>query len=93
MRAPGLFPLFLLILVLAVHSGAVRIVEFCPDPYLKDDPDEYVVLGGTGSLDGLTISDGEGGFRFPDGSRINGTVTVAKNAEAFRETHGRYPDF
>ena len=93
MRLSGLSPIFLLILILVVHSGAVRIVEFCPDPYLKDDPDEYIVLEGSGSLDGLTVSDGEGGFRFPEGSRINGTITIAKNADAFRETHGEYPDF
>jgi phosphatidylserine/phosphatidylglycerophosphate/cardiolipin synthase-like enzyme len=77
-----------------MHAGAaVQIVEFCPDPYLHDDADEYLVIAGNGLLDDVTISDGEGGFRFPPGTRINGTLTIARNALAFEQSHGRFPDF
>jgi hypothetical protein len=71
----------------------VQIVEFCPDPYLYDDEDEHLVLSGSGSLDGITVSDELGGFRFPTGTTIDGTVTVARNAIAFEKTHGKRPDF
>jgi phosphatidylserine/phosphatidylglycerophosphate/cardiolipin synthase-like enzyme len=73
--------------------GAVQIVEFCPDPYLHDDADEYLVLSGTGSLDGFAVSDGKEGFRFPPGTTINGTLTIARDAAAFETTHGRLPDY
>ncbi|WP_321505221.1 phospholipase D-like domain-containing protein [uncultured Methanoregula sp.] len=79
----GLFPL----------CAAVQIVEFCPDPYLPDDADEYIVLSGHGTLDGITISDNHGGFRFPPGTRIDGTITVARNGPAYIQTHGYNPDF
>ena len=55
--------------------------------------DEYVVLSGHGSLDGIAISDNHGGFRFPAGTFIDGTLTVARSAPAFEKTHGRLPDF
>jgi cardiolipin synthase len=89
---------WLLILILSLgwvmHAGAaVQIVEFCPDPYLHDDADEYLVLSGTGSLDGITISDGKGGFRFPTGTKINGLLTIARSGTAFEQSHGKYPDF
>jgi len=71
----------------------VQITEFCPDPYLADDMDEYIVVSGTGSLDAFAISDNHGGFRFPAGTRIDGTLTVARSAPAFEKTHGRLPDF
>ncbi|MEI7434759.1 MAG: phospholipase D-like domain-containing protein [Methanomicrobiales archaeon] len=73
--------------------AAIAITEFCPDTYLKDDPDEYMVLSGTGSLDGVLISDGEGGFRFPPGSRIDGRTTITYNGMAYTGVHGRLPDF
>jgi phosphatidylserine/phosphatidylglycerophosphate/cardiolipin synthase-like enzyme len=69
------------------------ITEFCPDPYLHDDADEYIVLSGDGLLDGVVISDGRGGFRFPPGTRIDGTVTVARSGPAYYQSHGRMPDF
>jgi phosphatidylserine/phosphatidylglycerophosphate/cardiolipin synthase-like enzyme len=88
------FFVVVLILILCVGTGAaVRITEFCPDPYLQDDADEYIVLSGNGLLDGITISDGRGGFRFPPGTRITGTMTVARSGSAFKQTHGRPPDF
>ena len=54
----------LLLVWCVVSCSAVQIVEFCPDPYLHDDTDEYLVLSGTGSLDGIAVSDGKEGFRF-----------------------------
>ena len=44
-------------------------------------------------LDAIAISDNHGGFRFPSGTVINGTLTVARSAPAFEKTHGRLPDF
>jgi cardiolipin synthase len=85
---------FILFLMVCVGTGAsVLITEFCPDPYLHDDADEYIVLSGNGSLDGVVISDGRGGFRFPTGMRISGTLTVARSGAAFQESHGVLPDF
>jgi cardiolipin synthase A/B len=84
----------ILCLVCVVHAGvAVQIVEFCPDPYLHDDMDEYLVLSGNGLLDNITISDNHGGFRFPPGTTINGFLTVARSAQAYEQSHGRLPDF
>jgi phosphatidylserine/phosphatidylglycerophosphate/cardiolipin synthase-like enzyme len=77
-----------------MHTAvAIQIVEFCPDPHGFEDADEYLVLSGTGSLDGFTISDGEGGFRFPPGTQINGLLTIARSGTAFKQSHGIYPDF
>ena len=87
----SLFFIFLLILCIPVH--AIQIVEFCPDPYLDGDPDEYIILSGTGSLDGVVVSDGEGGFRFPDGSMIEGEIAIARNSRAYQVTHGCDPDY
>ena len=86
-------PVFFLFCLIIPGASAIVITEFCPDTYLKDDPDEYVVLSGTGSLDGIMVSDGEGGFRFPPGSRIDGRVTVAYNGNAYTGVHNRPPDF
>ena len=84
----------LLFLMVCVGTGAsVLITEFCPDPYLHDDADEYIVLSGNGLLDGIVISDGRGGFRFPPGTNLCGTLTVARSGPAYRKSHGVYPDF
>jgi cardiolipin synthase len=85
-------PALLLVWCVAACS-AVQIVEFCPDPYLHDDADEYLVLSGTGPLDGIAVSDGKEGFRFPPGTTISGTLTIARDAAAFETTHGRLPDY
>jgi phosphatidylserine/phosphatidylglycerophosphate/cardiolipin synthase-like enzyme len=82
-----------MILLLVAQVSGIAIVEFCPDPFQSGDPDEYVVLEGTGSLDGIVVSDGEGGFRFPAGSGISGRMVIARNGAAYRVTHGEYPDF
>jgi cardiolipin synthase len=88
------FLVFFLFFWGVMQAGAtVQIVEFCPDPYSYEDADEYLVLSGTGSLDGITISDGEGGFRFPPGTRINGLLTIARSGTEFKQSHGKYPDF
>lgn len=79
--------------LLCVPCSAFRITEFCPDPYLPDDADEYLIISGYGPLDGLAISDGEGGFRFPPGTISGGKITVARSAVAFNLTHGYLPDF
>jgi cardiolipin synthase A/B len=86
--------LLILCLMVAVHAGAtVQIVEFCPDPFLHDDMDEYLVLSGNGVLDNITISDNHGGFRFPPGTEIHGLLTIARSAQAYEQSHGRLPDF
>ncbi len=86
-------PVFLLFCLLIPGVTAIAITAFCPDTYQKDDPDEYVVLSGTGGLDGILVSDGEGGFRFPPGSRIDGLITVAYNGRAYASVHDELPDF
>ena len=86
--------MLILILSLCASVGAtIMITEFCPDPYLHDDADEYIVLSGSGSLDGITISGGKGGFRFPGGTNLNGTITVARSGPAYLQSHGNLPDF
>ena len=88
------FLVLFLFLWCVMHAGAtVQIVEFCPDPHSFEDADEYLVLSGTGSLDGITISDGEGGFRFPPGTRVHGLLTIARSGTSFNQSHGKYPDF
>jgi len=90
---PRLLAALLLLCICILSCGAVQIIEFCPDPYLADDADEYIVLSGHGSLDDVAISDNHGGFRFPHGTLIEGTLTIARNGPAFEKTHGKYPDF
>ena len=86
--------LFLIFLSCVIHAGAtVQISEFCPDTYQYNDADEYLVLSGTGLLDGISVSDGKGGFRFPAGTKINGSITIARSGIAFEQTHAKYPDF
>ncbi len=89
----GLVPLVLCLVVVVHANAAVQIVEFCPDPYLQDDMDEYLILSGTGLLDDITLSDNHGGFRFPPGTELQGSLTVARSALAFEQSHGRLPDF
>jgi phosphatidylserine/phosphatidylglycerophosphate/cardiolipin synthase-like enzyme len=86
--------LLILILVSGISTGAaVMITEFCPDPYLHDDADEYIVLSGHGPLDGVVLSDGKGGFRFPPGTSISGKMTISRSGPAYRQSHGTLPDF
>ncbi|MCK9307205.1 MAG: phospholipase D-like domain-containing protein [Methanoculleus sp.] len=83
----------LLLCLLAGTAGGVRIVEFCPDPYQAGDPDEYLVIEGSGVLDGFVLSDGEGGYRFPPGTTIDGRLVIARSGPAFEQAHGYPPDF
>jgi cardiolipin synthase A/B len=89
-------PVLVILMVFIMHAGAaapIRITEFCPDPYLHDDADEYIVLSGYGPLDGIAVTDGKGGFRFPQGSTIAGNLTIARSGTAFAQSHGRLPDY
>jgi phosphatidylserine/phosphatidylglycerophosphate/cardiolipin synthase-like enzyme len=92
MRTPLLL-LFILFFIPVAATAGITVTAFCPDPYLPYDPDEFIVLTGEGSLDGWTITDGEGTLGFPQGSRINGDLVLARQAEAYWTTHGVYPDF
>jgi len=85
--------LLFLAVALASPANGILITEFCPDPYLPDDRDEYFCLEGVGPLDGAMISDGEGSVRFPAGSSLAGRCVVARDAEAYRRSHDQYPDY
>ena len=85
--------ILLIIVLLAVPAAGLQIVEFCPDPYLKGEGDAFVVLEGSGSLDGITLEDGEGVLAFPPGTRISGRITIAAEGPAFLSTYGTPPDF
>jgi cardiolipin synthase len=85
--------LLLLFALLLPAASALQITEFCPDTYLKGENDEYFILEGTGSLAGVTVRDGEGSIRFPDGASIDASLTVARNGEAYRSVHGVFPDY
>lgn len=84
--------LFLLIIPTTVTAG-ITVTAFCPDPYLSGDPDEFIILSGYGKFDGWTITDGEGTLSFPSGTWIDGDLVIARQANAYRTTHGTYPDF
>lgn len=89
----SILPVILCLVCVAHASAVVQISEFCPDPYLPDDADEYLILSGNGLLDNITLSDGEGGFRFPPGISLRGSLTIARSARAYEQSHGRLPDF
>ncbi len=83
-----------LLLLCVMHAEAsIQITEFCPDPYQYNDADEYLVLSGAGILDDFTVSDGKSGFRFPAGTKIDGSITIARSGIAFKQSYGKYPDF
>jgi len=84
----------LIFLSCAMHAeAAVWITEFCPDPYQFNDADEYLVISGSGSLNDITVSNGKGGFRFPAGTKIDGSFIIARSGTAFEQTYAKYPDF
>ncbi|MCP1662916.1 MAG: phospholipase [Methanocalculus sp. MSAO_Arc1] len=83
----------LLLLCIPQAVCGITVTAFCPDPYLPYDPDEFIILTGQGSLDGWTITDGEGTLSFPPGTWIDGDLIIARQAEAYKITHGTYPDF
>jgi len=90
-----ILPLFLVLCLLCcgTATAAFTITEVCPDTWYKGEADEYIVITGTGSLTGVSVSDGEGSARFPDGDRAAGRIVVAQQAEAYRTVHGAYPDY
>jgi phosphatidylserine/phosphatidylglycerophosphate/cardiolipin synthase-like enzyme len=77
-----------------MHVGAsVQISEFCPDPWTYGDADEYIILTGTGPLDGITVAGEHGGFRFPPGTKIDGPLVIARDGQSYKLIHGNFPDF
>jgi phosphatidylserine/phosphatidylglycerophosphate/cardiolipin synthase-like enzyme len=87
------FPAILVFSFLLPSATASMITEFCPDTYLSGDPDEYIVFESSGNLDGIMITDGEGGFRFPTGMTRNGKIIIANNGTAYTLVHHQPPDF
>ena len=90
-----ILPLFLTLSLFCCGTAAAAftITEVCPDTWYKGEADEFIVITGSGSLTGVSISDGEGSARFPDGERASGNVVLAQQAEAYRTVHGAYPDY
>ena len=90
-----ILPLFLALCLLCCGTvaAAFTITQVCPDTWYKGEADEFIVITGSGSLTGISISDEEGSARFPDGSRASGDVILAQQAEAYRTVHGSYPDY
>lgn len=84
---------FLLLAVCISPVSAFVLCEFCPDGYAAGDGDEYFILEGTGSLNGWTVTDGEGTLTFPAGAVSSGRVVVARSAEAFFTIHKTLPDY
>lgn len=82
-----------LIFILVCSSQAFLITSFCPDTWLKGEGDEFFVLSGTGSLNGIMVSDGEGSVRFPENSYCSGLVVVAREGEAYEKIHKNPPDY
>ncbi|WAI00153.1 phospholipase D-like domain-containing protein [Methanogenium organophilum] len=85
--------IILLLLCCSTATAAFTITGVCPDTWYKGEGDEYIIITGTGSLTGVSVSDGEGSARFPDGERADGNIVVAQQAEAYRTVHGVYPDY
>lgn len=85
--------LMLCLLCCGTVTAAFTITEVCPDTWYKGEADEYLVITGTGRLTGVSISDGEGSARFPDGDRATGRTVIAQRAKAYRTVHGNYPDY
>ena len=90
MRAAAIL---LFVVMLAIPAASLQIVEFCPDPFLKGEGDAFVVIEGSGSLNGVTLEDGEGVLGFPPGAWIHGRITIAAEGPAFHTTYGTSPDF
>lgn len=93
MQRSALLILTLLLCLLVSCVAAFQVVEFCPDTYTKNEPDEYLVLAGTGPLSDVVISDSGGSVRFPPGAVLNSRATIARNGTAYRQTFGVSPDY
>ncbi|WOF17022.1 phospholipase [Methanoplanus sp. FWC-SCC4] len=85
--------LFVLFFSLSGFGCALEITSFCPDTWMKGEGDEFFEITGEGSLFGISISDGEGSVRFPEGSAIKGSLVVAREGSAYRAVHGEFPDY
>ncbi|HWQ67433.1 MAG TPA: phospholipase D-like domain-containing protein [Methanospirillum sp.] len=83
----------MLCLLFVPVSGWFQITEVYPDSFLKGDPDEYLVLSGTGDLTDIEIGDGEGSLSFPTGAQSGGSVIIARDAEAYKGFFGSCPDY
>jgi len=81
------------LLFLLPGAMAFQITEVYPDTFLDGDEDEYLVLTGSGSLNGVEITDGEGTIRFPPDARCQEQVIIARNAEKYQKVTGNYPDY
>jgi len=92
------FIFYVLVIVSLFYTATVAepvIIEFCPDTYLTDEPDEYIVLALQDPLTHYSITDGEGTLTFPPGASTLGksTIVIAYEGSAFFDVHGYYPDF
>ena len=88
--------LFLLCIIFCFAIAPVQgflITSFCPDTYLSGEDDEFFVISGTGSAEGLSVTDKEGTLYFPSGTMLSGETNVARRAIAFYSVHGKNPDF
>lgn len=83
----------LLVCALVGRAQGFTFAEFCPDPSDQGDMAEYIVLSGSGALDAVAVSDGEGTIRFPAGARSDGRICIAGSASAYRVIHGTNPDY
>ena len=89
------YAIVIVFLLCAYTIAEPIIVEFCPDTYLPDEPDEYIVLSLPGPLSQYSITDGEGTLTFPPSASTlqKSTITIAYDGSAFLDVHGYYPDF
>ena len=83
----------LLACALVGQTQGFTFTEFCPDPSDKGDMAEYFVLAGSGPLDSVSISDGEGTLHFPSGAKADERLCVAGSAVSYHVLHGMNPDF
>ena len=59
------------LLVIIVHAGAsVQIREFCPDPWLPNDADEFIVLSGPAPLTELPLRETMADSDFLPGQKL-----------------------
>lgn len=85
--------LVLIVFICVTTTAAFQITEIYPDTYLDGDADEYLVMSGNGPISFLEITDGEGRITFPAGAVSSGSITIARDGEAFHKVNGRYPDY
>jgi len=87
---------FLLICSILWHSAAAQpcvIQEVCPDTYLPEDADEYVIISGSPDVITYALTDGEGTISFPGPFPEKSRITVAREAASYYSVYEEYPDF